>query len=83
MNGTVGDREVIVRHPTALEAAGATIVSGPDVWIPRTGARRGGIADGCGNGAGMESQTDFHTGLEISHRTRDSHIPTSRFLLSY
>jgi hypothetical protein len=29
-----------------------------------------------------KSQNDFHTRLEISHRTRDSHIPTaaSRFL---
>jgi hypothetical protein len=26
------------------------------------------------------SQNDFHRSLEISHRTRDSHIPTSRFL---
>ena len=25
-----------------------------------------------------KSQTDFHTRLEISHRTRDFHIPTSR-----
>jgi hypothetical protein len=25
-----------------------------------------------------KSQNDFHRGLEISHRTRDSHIPTSR-----
>ncbi len=30
MNGTVGDLEVIIRHPTALEATGATIVSRPD-----------------------------------------------------
>ena len=27
-----------------------------------------------------KSQTDFHSRLEISHRPRDSHIPTSRFL---
>jgi hypothetical protein len=26
-----------------------------------------------------KSQNDFHRSLEISHRTRDSHIPTSRF----
>src|SRR4026208_2208955 len=24
-----------------------------------------------------KSQTDFHNSLEISHRTRDSHIPTA------
>ena len=59
MNGTVGDREVIVRNPTALEAVGATIVRRPDVWIPPTGARRGGITDGCGNGAGMEITNRF------------------------
>jgi hypothetical protein len=29
-----------------------------------------------------KSQNDFHSRLEISPRTRDSHIPTSRFLLS-
>ena len=28
-----------------------------------------------------KSQNDSHRSLEISHRTRDSHIPTSRFLL--
>ena len=30
-----------------------------------------------------KSQTDFHRSLEISHRTRDSHIPTSRFLFRF
>src|SRR5713101_3400352 len=29
-----------------------------------------------------KSQNDFHSRLEISHRTRDSHIPTTAFLLS-
>jgi hypothetical protein len=58
MNGTVGDFEVIVRTPTALEAAGATIVSRSDVGIPPTVAR-GGITDGCGNGAGMEITNRF------------------------
>ena len=29
-----------------------------------------------------KSQNDFHRSLEISHRTRDSHIPTSQFLFS-
>jgi hypothetical protein len=28
-----------------------------------------------------KSQNDFHTRLEISHRTRDSHIPTAASLL--
>ena len=26
-----------------------------------------------------KSQNDFHRSLEISHRTRDSHIPTAAF----
>ena len=30
-----------------------------------------------------KSQNDFHRSLEISHRTRDSHIPTSRSSFSY
>jgi hypothetical protein len=34
--------------------------------------------DGCGNGVPMETTERF---LEISHRTRDSHIPTSRSLV--
>ncbi len=29
-----------------------------------------------------KSQNDFHSRLEISHRTRDSHIPTAAFLMS-
>jgi hypothetical protein len=27
-----------------------------------------------------KSENDFHRSLEISHRTRDSHIPTSQYL---
>jgi hypothetical protein len=30
----------------------------------------------------LKSQNDFHTRLEISHRTRDSHIPTAASLFS-
>jgi hypothetical protein len=30
-----------------------------------------------------KSQTDFHRRLEISHRTRDFHIPTSRSLFHF
>ena len=47
---------------------------------------KGGEADS-NNRAAVEmthlwkSQNESHRGLEISHRTRDSHIPTSRFLL--
>jgi hypothetical protein len=59
MNSRIGDLEVIVRNPTALEAAGATIVSWPEVWIPSMGPRRGAITNGCGNGAGMEIRNRF------------------------
>jgi hypothetical protein len=59
MNVTIGDLAVIVRNPTALETAGATIVSRREVWIPPTVLRRGVITDGCGNGAGMEITNRF------------------------
>jgi hypothetical protein len=36
--------------------------------------------DGCGNAVPMETKERFHRDLEISQRTRDSHIPTSRSL---
>jgi len=38
------------------------------------------IARGCGNAAPMEITERFPQELGISQRTRDSHIPTSRFL---
>src|SRR5687767_5678168 len=35
------------------------------------------MRNGCGNDVPMETQNGFHSDLEISHRTRDSHIPTT------
>ena len=46
--------------------------------IPPVGSIAGDSEDGGGNDALWKPQNGFHRDLEISHRTRDSHIPTSR-----
>lgn len=74
MNVTIGDLAVIVRNPTALETAGATIVSRREVWIPPTVLRRGVITDGCGNGAGMEITNRFSH--RLGNLAQDREIPT-------
>ena len=71
---------------TAQDAPGTTIGRPARVCYPQI---CDGAADAESTGepnAAVEmtllwkSQNDFHRSLEISHRTRDSHIPTSRFL---
>lgn len=76
MNGTVSDFELIVRN---LDGTGGrrsddrqparyqdTLDRGTSRRDRRTAVEMA---------PAWKSQTDFHTGLEISHRTRDSHIP--------
>ena len=77
MNPAIGDLAGIVRNPTAHEAAGATIARGTDIGIPPNDRVRKHdvITDGWGN---HNSQINFPSRLESSHRTRPSHIPTSR-----
>ena len=68
---------------TAQDAPGATIGGPPRVCYPPISRAEEVMTS---NRAAVEmtllwkSQNDFHRSLEISHRTRDSHIPTSRFL---
>jgi hypothetical protein len=59
MTAAIEVLEVIVRTPTAQEAAGATIATPPDVWIPRESSCLDAITDGCGNGAAAEITNRF------------------------
>ena len=46
--------------------------------IPPVGSIADDSEDACGNDALWKPQNGFHRDLEISHSTRDSHIPTAR-----
>ena len=45
--------------------------------IPPVGSITGAGEDGCGNDVLWKPHNGFHRDLEISPRTRDSHIPTA------
>jgi hypothetical protein len=65
---------------TAQEAVGTTIVTEARIWHPLVSAiekMRNTIDATMEMTLLWKSQNDFHSSLEISHRTRDSHIPTA------